>query len=86
MRARLDALLTEDSGGSVTRFVWLRQFEVGQNSADMNRLLDRLEFLQGIGLDEAALAEVPPHRIARLRRQGERYFAGDLRDISACFA
>lgn len=25
---------------------------------------------------------MPPRRIARLRRQGERYFAGDLRDIS----
>jgi hypothetical protein len=81
-RNGLDALLTEDAGGSVTRFVWLRQFEAGQNSADMNRLLERLEFLQGLGLNEAALAGVPPHRIARLRRQGERYFAGDLRDIS----
>ena len=82
MRTRLDALLTEDAGGSVTRFVWLRQFDAGQNSADMNRLLDRLEFLQCLGLTETVLAGVPPHRIARLRRQGERYFAGDLRDIS----
>ena len=41
MRDRLDALLTESADGSVTRFVWLRQFEVGRNSADMNRLLDR---------------------------------------------
>lgn len=81
MRTRLDALLTEDAGGSVTRFVWLRQFEAGQNSADMNRLLDRLEFLQRLGLTETALAGVQPHRVARLRRQGERYFAGDLRDI-----
>ena len=83
MRSRLDALLTEDAGGPVTRFVWLRQFEVGQNSADMNRLLDRLEFLQRLGLNEKVQAGVPPHRIARLRRQGERYFAGDLRDISS---
>ena len=82
MRTRLDALLTEDTGGSVTRFVWLRQFEAGQNSADMNRLLDRLEFLQRLGPNETVLAGVPPHRIASLRRQGERYFAGDLRDIS----
>ena len=66
----------------MTRFDWLRQFEAGQNSADMNHLLDRLEFLQDFGLDEAVLAKVPPHRTARLRRQGERYFAGDLRDIS----
>lgn len=80
--SRLEALLTEDAGGSVTRFVWLRQFEVSQNSADMNRLLDRLEFLQALTLDRGILADVPPHRVTRLRRQGERYFAGDLRDIS----
>ncbi|MDE2466674.1 MAG: Tn3 family transposase [Alphaproteobacteria bacterium] len=82
MRTRLDALLTENAGGSVTRFVWLRQFEVGQNSADMNRLLDRLEYLQALDLGRGILADVPLHRVARLRRQGERYFAGDLRDIS----
>ena len=83
MRTQLDALLTEDAGGSVTRFVWLRQFEIGRNSADMNRLLDRLEYLQALELDRGTLANVPPHRVARLRRQGERYFAGDLRDISS---
>ena len=82
MGNRLDALLTEDAGGSVTRFVWLRQFEVGQNSADMNRLLDRLEFLRALAPGDSILADVPPHRVTRLRRQGERYFAGDLRDIS----
>lgn len=82
MRRRLDALLAEDAGGSVTRFIWLRQFEIGRNSADMNRLLDRLEYLQALELDRGVLADVPPHRVARLRRQGERYFAGDLRDIS----
>ena len=37
-RGRLDAPLTETADSSVTRFVWLRQFEVGQTSADMNRL------------------------------------------------
>ena len=81
-RSRLDALLTETADSSVTRFVWLRQFEVGQNSADMNRLLDRLEFLQSMPVERSILVGVPAHRIARLRRQGERYFAGDLRDIS----
>ncbi len=34
MRGRLDALLSESADSSVTRFVWLRQFEVGQNSAE----------------------------------------------------
>jgi TnpA family transposase len=82
MRDRLDALLSEDVDDRVSRFVWMRQFEVGKNSADANRLLDRLEFLQGLGLAAAALDGVPPYRIARLRRQGERYFSDDLRDIS----
>ena len=70
------------SARSGTRFVWLRQFEVGQNSADMNRLLDRLEFLQALALDRGILADVPPHRVTRLCRRGEQYFADDLRDIS----
>jgi hypothetical protein len=42
MRAKLDAMLTEAVEGGISRFIWLRQLEVGKNSADMNRLLDRL--------------------------------------------
>ena len=37
----------------MNRFVWLRRFEVGRNSADINVLLDRLEFLQGFELPSA---------------------------------
>ncbi len=82
LRARLEQLLTEEGEGGVSRFVWLRRFEVGRNSADINRLLDRLEFLQDFDLPSDLLEDVPPHRIARLRRQGERYFTDGLRDIS----
>ena len=82
MRMRLDQLLAEEVDGGVSRFVWLRRFEVGRNSADINGLLDRLEFLQGFDLPADLLGTVPPHRIARLRRQGERYFTDGLRDIS----
>ena len=67
----------------MSRFVWLRRFEVGRNSADINGLLDHLEFLQGFELPSELLDTVPAHRIARLRRQGERYFAEGLRDISS---
>ncbi len=81
-KERLDALLTEIVDGKVSRFVWLRQFEVGSNSAGASRLLDRLEFLQGLGLSPDILDSIPPHRITRLRRQGERYFADGLRDIT----
>ena len=48
----------------------------------MNRLLDRLEFLQRLGLDADCLNGLPPHQITRLRRQGERYFTDGLQDIS----
>ena len=83
MRKRLDTLLTEIIDGKVSRFVWLRQFEVGDNSAGASRLLDRLEFLQTLAVPLNILTDIPPHRIARLRRQGERYFADGLRDISS---
>lgn len=80
--ANLDKLLTEDVDGRVSRFVWLRRFEVGKNSADMNRQLDRLEFLQRIALSPAVLDDIPAHRVAQLRRQGEIYFTDGLRDIT----
>ncbi|MCP4082832.1 MAG: Tn3 family transposase [Planctomycetaceae bacterium] len=83
MKEQLDALLTEIVDGNVTRFIWLRQFEVGNNSADASRLLDKLEFLQKLNLSPEILADIPPHRITRLRRQGERYFADGLRDITS---
>ncbi|MEN8676801.1 MAG: Tn3 family transposase, partial [Alteriqipengyuania sp.] len=83
MKALLDALLTEMVDGTVSRFVWLRHFEVGQNSADVGRLLDRLEVLRDLNISPDILAGIPPHRVTRLRRQGERYFADGLRDISS---
>ena len=83
LKARLDALLTEMVDSKISRFVWLRQFEVGQNSADATRLLERLEFLQEMNLSPDILSDVPPYRVSRLQRQGERYFADGLRDISS---
>ena len=83
MKDQLDALPTESVDDRASRFIWLRQFEVGKNSADINRPLDRLEFLQGIELPLDVVDGVPPHQITRLRRQGERYFTDGLRDISS---
>ncbi|QFI69857.1 Transposase [Sinorhizobium alkalisoli] len=81
-RARLLSLLSETADGRMTRFVWLRQFEVGSNSNDMNGLLDRLEFLRKLAVDVGILDGIPPHRVAGLRRQGERYSADGMRDLS----
>ena len=80
-RTVLDGLLSETLDNRVTRFVWLRQSEPGNNAAVAGRLLDRLEFLQRLGLSEQLVDGVPSHRVARLRRQGERHFADGLREM-----
>ena len=81
LRCYLEHLLEETVDAGVTRFVWLRQFEPGNNSADANRLLDRLEHLRRLAVPEGLFHDVPAHRITRLRRQGERYFADGLREL-----
>jgi hypothetical protein len=78
---RLLALLDETVDDQLTRFVWLRQFEAGANSADINRILDRLDYLESIGVHRRVLDGVPPHRVSRLRRLGERYYADGVRDL-----
>lgn len=83
VRDHLDKLLSEMLADNISRFIWLRNFEVGNNSAAANRLLDRLEFLRTLNINHSALASIPAHRIARLRRQGERYFTDGLRDITS---
>ena len=70
LRRDLEHLLEETADAGVTRFVWLRQFEPGSNSADANRLLDRLEHLRRLDVPEGVFHAIPPHRITRLRRQG----------------
>ena len=80
-RALLDGLLSETLDNRMTRFVWLRNFEPGNTAAVGGRLLDRLEFVQRLGLSKQLLEDVPAHRIARLRMQGERHFADGLREM-----
>ena len=82
MQRRLDLLLDDRVTDQLTRFVWLRQFDVGNNSRAANQLLDRLERLQKLELPTDLLADIPLHKIKRLRRHGERYFADALRDLS----
>src|SRR3546814_8072074 len=44
-------------------------------------LMDRLEYLQRFDLPADLLDGVPAHRVTRLRRQGERYYADGMRDL-----
>ncbi len=82
IRDQLSSLLKEMVDERITRFVWLRQYEIGGNSAAANRLLDRLQHLQNFLMPENIFADIPSHRISRLRRHGERYYADGMRDLS----
>lgn len=80
---QLNALLEERIDRRLSRFIWLRQFEAGGNSSDMNKLLDKLAFLKSLNVAPDLLADIPPHHITRLRRQGERSIAHGLKDVPA---
>src|SRR3546814_17796963 len=43
--------------------------------------MERLEYLQRFDLPAALLDGVPAHRVTRLRRQGDRYYADGMRDL-----
>ena len=58
LRRDLEHLLEETADAGVTRFVWLRQFEPGGNSADANRLMDRLEHLRRLDVPEGLFHEI----------------------------
>ena len=81
-RWRLLGLLTDTVDRGVTRFVWLRSHEPGHNSNGVNQLLDRLDWIRELGIASSVTAGIPAHRVARLRRQGERYFADGMRELS----
>jgi TnpA family transposase len=82
MKTRLNAMLTETVDGRLTLHGWLKRFEVGHNSANVNRLLDKLEYLKELNIPESVLEGIPSHRVIWLRQQGEAYYADGLRDIN----
>ncbi len=83
LAAKLESMIEEQVSERLTRFAWLRQKEPGSNSADATRLLDRYDYLEGLKIDRSILEGVPVHRVIRLKRQGERYFAKDIRLLAS---
>lgn len=82
MKENLNAMLAETVDGRLTVHGWLKRFEAGHNSADVNRLLEKLEYLREMSIPESVLEGIPLHRIIWLRQQGEAYYADGLRDIN----
>ena len=81
-KGKLEKLFEDKIDGRLTIHGWLKRFEVGNNSADVNRLLDKLEYLQELNIPECLLEGFPSHRIIWLRQQGESYYADSFRYIN----
>lgn len=81
IKKKLNVMLTETIDGRLTVHGWLKRFEVGHNSADVNRLLEKLEYLQVLDIPESLLEDIPAHRVIWLQQQGEAYYADGLRGI-----
>lgn len=82
MKQDLHSMLSKTVDGRLTVHGWLKRFEVGHNSADVKRLLEKLEYLQNLYIPDSILEYIPRHRIIWLRHQGEAYYADGLRDIN----
>lgn len=81
MKKNLHTMLEDTVDGRLTVHGWLKRFEVGHNSADVNRLLEKLEYLQALDIPESLLEDIPAHRVIWLQQQGEAYYADGLRGI-----
>lgn len=79
---QLEHMLDEQVSDRLTRFAWMRQKEPGSNSADATRLLERYDYLGTLDTDPRMLDGVPFHRVTRIKRQGERCFAKNIRELS----
>lgn len=81
MKKHLDALLDETVDGRLTVYAWLKRFEIGHNSADATRLLERLEYLQELDIPASVLDGIPQSRVIWLLQQADAYYADGLREL-----
>jgi hypothetical protein len=81
--AALDALLAFDSVIRQTRFGWLGAWSDSPGAANLNGLLDRLDFLRGLAMDPACRETVHPDRWKQIVREGDAAPAWLAEDFGA---
>ena len=79
----LDALLAFDSAVRQTRFGWLGAWSDSPGAANLNGLLDRLDFLRGLAMDPACRETVHPDRWKQIVREGDAAPAWLAEDFGA---
>ena len=81
--AALDALLAFDSAIRQTRFGWLGAWSDSPSAANLNGLLDRLDFLRGLAMDPKCRETVHPDRWKQIVREGDAAPAWLAEDFGA---
>jgi TnpA family transposase len=69
-REALERLLTFDPALRRSRFAWLRDYSESPAPANMIALLDRLEYVRGLGINAARAKRIHPARLGRLLDEG----------------
>ena len=69
-RVALDGLLVTDPAVRRSRFAWLRDVPEAPAPTNMVALLDRLDWVRGVGIAPARIRGVHPARLARLVEEG----------------
>jgi TnpA family transposase len=65
-REALEKLLTFDPALRRSRFAWLRDYPESPAPTNLLALLDRLEYVRGLGMDAARARRIHPARLGRL--------------------
>jgi TnpA family transposase len=80
-RRSLETLLVTDPAVGRSRFAWLRDCPEAPAPSNMVALLDRLDFVRGLGVGAARAARIHPARLARLVEEGGIMTAQHIADL-----
>ena len=77
----LEALLVTDPAVRRSRFAWLRDCPEAPAPSNMVALLDRLDYVRGLGVGAVRAARIHPARLARLVEEGGIMTAQHIADL-----
>ena len=81
----VEELLTFEPAVGPSRFAWLRDYAESSAPTNLLALLDRLEYVRGLGIDAARARRIHPARLARLRTEAAVMTVQHIADLEpAC--
>jgi TnpA family transposase len=80
-REALERLLIFDPALRCSRFAWLRDYAESPAPSNMLGLLDRLEYMRGLGIDAARARRIHPARLSRLLAESAAMTVQHIADL-----